>query len=432
MNGNFAKALTALLAVSLVACSAPGLSGLSVVEPGIAQSAKPRIVSMPVEADELQELVAGNNAFAFDLYDALRGTNGNLFYSPYSISLALAMAYAGASGDTAQQMADVLHLALQGQDVHTAFNALDQYLASLDDGTKGRDDGGFRLKIANAIWGQQDYKFLQAFLDLLAENYGAGLRLVDFKGATEQSRQAINDWVAEQTEQKIKDLLPPGSIDAMTRLVLTNAVYFNAAWANPFDENATIDAPFYLLDGSDVTVKMMRQTEHFGYALGDGYQAVEIPYAGGKMSMAILLPDDGNFQQFEDSLNGEQVDAILQNLSHGNVMLSLPKFEFSSEFGLADVLRQMGMSAAFDPAQADFSAMDGTHDLFIGDVFHKAYISVNEAGTEAAAATAVVMKASGMPLEPVKITVDRPFMFLIRDTVNNSTLFVGRVMNPAA
>jgi serpin B len=396
----------------------------------IALSDKLRVTSPNVTTSDLSDLVSGNSAFAFDLYQALREKEGNLFYSPYSISLALAMTYAGARGETEQQMADTLHFLLQDR-LHNAFNGLDLELASRGEDAQGKDGEGFRLNIVNAIWGQRDYKFLDEFLDVLAENYGAGLRLLDFINAPEEAWITINDWVSDQTEGKIEDLIPQGVIDALTRLVLTNAIYFNAAWLNPFDEDATKDGNFYLLDGGEVVVPMMMQSESFGYAEGEGYQAVELLYDGSELSMVILLPEAGHFEAFEASLSADRVDSIIGDLENKHIALTLPKFEFESEFSLADTLAAMGMPIAFTGA-ADFSGMTGTRELFIAEVLHKAFVSVDEAGTEAAAATAVVMKYTSIPEVPVEVTVDRPFVFLIRDLETGTVLFVGRVANPTA
>jgi len=293
------------------------------------------------------------------------------------------------------------------------------------------EEGRFRLNIVNAIWGQTGYSFLPEFLDVLAENYGAALRLLDFVQAPEESRAIINDWVSGQTEGKIEDLIPEGLIDTLTRLVLTNAIYFNAAWRYPFEEAQTHDGAFRLLDGSQVTVPMMAQTESFGYAEDEGYQAVELPYVGGQLSMVIFFPQAGQFEAFEDSLDAARVGAILEDLAPRNVSLTMPKFEFDSEFGLAKTLAAMGMADAFSSA-ADFSGMDGTRDLFIREVVHKAFVSVDEEGTEAAAATAVVVQLKGMPAPPVEVTVDRPFVFMIRDVETGTILFIGRVVDPSA
>ena len=416
--------LSIVLLVSLAGCG-------EAISIGMAQSEKERVTSPDVADSDLSDLVAGNSAFAFDLYQAISEKEGNLFYSPYSISLALAMTYAGARGDTEQQMADTLHFILSQDRLHPAFNALDLELASRGEGAEGKDEKGFRLNIVNETWGQEDYKFMDQFLDVLAENYGAGMRLLDFINAPEESRITINDWVSDQTEGKIEDLIPSGVIDAMTRLVLTNAIYFNAAWLHPFNEEVTDDGTFLLLDGGEVTVPLMRQTESFGYADGEGYQAVELPYDGRELSMVILLPETGQFDAFEDSLDADFVDTITTALAYRQVALTMPKFEFESDFSLVDTLSMMGMPVAFSGA-ADFSGMTGNRDLFIGEVLHKAFVSVDEAGTEAAAATAVVMELTAMPEEPVEVTVDRPFIFLIRDIETGAILFVGRVMNPSA
>jgi serpin B len=381
---------------------------------------------------EQASLVEGNSAFTFELYQALKGEEGNLFYSPYSISLALAMTYAGARNETAEQMADILHFILEQDRLHPAFNWLDAELARRDESVEGKDGEGFRLNIVNAIWGQKDYEFLPDFLDVLADNYGAGLRILDFINETEKSRLIINDWVSNQTEGRIEDLIPPGEIDVLTRLVLTNAIYFNAAWEYPFDGNITAGGPFYLLDGGQVSVPMMKQTESFGYTKGKGYQAVELLYDGGELSMVILLPEAGNFEAFEEGLHAQQVDAIINDLQDTRVTLTMPKFEFDSEFRLNDTLAEMGMPIAFSPGDADFSGMTGNRELFISDVIHKAFVSVDEAGTEAAAATAVIMMRAAVSKPPVEVTIDRPFIFLIRDIETGAILFVGRVLNPAA
>ncbi len=393
------------------------------------KSDKPRETAPEVSASDLATLVDGNSAFAFNLYQELREKEGNLFYSSYSISLALAMTYAGARSETEEQMDDALCFILPQNQLHSAFNALALELDSRGEGAQGKDGEGFRLNIVNAIWGQRDYAFLTEFLDLLAVNYGTGLRVLDFMGAPEESRVTINDWVSEQTEDRIEDLIPQGLINPATRLVLTNAIYFNAAWAYPFDEDFTRDGVFYLPDGGEVTVPMMRQTESFGYAEGDGYQAVELQYDGGEFSMVILIPASGQFETFEEALDAPQVEGIIGSLGYKQVSLTMPKFEFDSSFSLREALAEMGVPVAFSGG-ADFSGMTGNRDLFIADVVHKAFVSVDEAGTESAAATAVVMELTAMP-ETVEVTIDRPFIFLIRDIETGAILFVGRTLNPS-
>jgi serpin B len=416
--------LIASLVLPLIGCGQPAAGELL-------KSDKERITSPDVSPGEEALLVEGNSAFAFELYQALKGKEGNLFYSPHSISLALAMTYAGARGETAEQMAETLQFMLDQDSLHPAFNWLDAELASRGEGAQGKDGEGFRLNIVNAIWGQKDYSFLPAFLDVLAENYGAGLRILDFINETEKSRVTINDWVSDQTGGRINDLIPPGAIDALTRLVLTNAIYFNAAWAYPFDEKATANGPFYLLDGGQVSVPMMKQTESFGYTEGEGYQAVELTYDGDELSMVILLPEAGQFQAFEDQLQAQEVGDIISDVQPAQVTLTMPKFEFDSEFSLKDTLTEMGMPIAFSGA-ADFSGMTGNLGLAISDVLHKAFVSVDEAGTEAAAATAVIVGETVAPGQQVEVTIDRPFIFLIRDIETGAILFVGRVLNPGA
>ncbi len=421
--------LAAVLSLALVACSSP-------VAAQEAKSDKARETAPQTTAAELEELIAGNSEFAFNLYQSLKDEDGNLFFSPYSLTLALAMAYAGARGETAAQMADTLGFTLSDETLHEAFNYLALELAKRskipNKTLSGKDDEGFRFNVVNDAWGQRDYHFESAFLDTLAVNYGAGIRLVDFIKDAEGARQIINDYIEEKTEGRIEDLIPEGAVDAMTRLVLTNAIYFNAAWAAPFDEEATVDATFSLLDGTTITVPMMNQTEMYRYAKGDGYQAVELPYDGDQLSMVILLPEADNFTAFEEAMSADKVAAIIASLKMSNVKLSMPKFEFDSTFtSLARQLADMGMSIAFSTA-ADFSGITGGPDLFISDVVHKAFVSVDEAGTEAAAASAVIFKVTGIDAPLNFFTADHPFIFLIRDIPTGAVLFVGRVMDPGA
>jgi serpin B len=397
----------------------------------IAQSEAQRVTSPAVAEPDLAELVAGNSAFAFDLYQAVRGNQENLLYSPYSISLALAMTHAGAEGETKQQMADTLSFTLPDDRLHPAFNALDLDLARRGEDPQGGEGFRFQLNIANTIWGQQGYAFLTEFLDVLAQNYGAGLRLLDFVHAPEESRLAINDWVSDQTAGKIQDLIPQGIIDDLTRLVLTNAIYFNAGWLSPFEPQDTQEGSFHLLDGGEVTVPMMKQTREAAYAEGEGYQATTLPYGTSGLAMVLLVPPAGQFEAFESSLSAERVDAIVKGLRKWSVTLSMPKFDFESSFDLGETLATMGMPDAFSEL-ADFSGMTGTPDLLISAVVHKCFISVDEEGTEAAAATAAVGGFLSGPEGQVELTLDRPFVFLIRDYETGTVLFVGRVVNPVA
>lgn len=386
----------------------------------------PRETNPQLETGELQELVKGNTQFACDLYRQIRGGKDNIFISPHSISVALAMTYAGARGNTEKQMAEVLHFTLSQERLHNAFNALDLELAKRPQAV---EKDGFKLHICNAAWGQKDYSFLQSYLDVLAVNYGSGLQLLDFMSDPEQCRITINNWVAEQTEDRIKDLLPPGSLSALTRLVLTNAIYFKAGWLYPFDEDLTSDAPFFTLDDQEITVSMMGQMGTFGYTAEKGYyQAVEILYKGEEVSMVILLPAPGRFEEFEASLSVVFINNIIERITLQGLDLHMPKFSFKWKDSLVEILSSMGMTDAFIGGVADFSGIDGSYRLSIMDIFHQSFIAVNEAGTEAAAATAVVIGETSLP---DSMTINRPFIFLIRDRITGAILFLGRVLNPA-
>ena len=415
-----------LLAIVLSSCG----TQLPVSQSGMAQSSLQRITSPNVPGSDSQTLVDGNNAFAMDIYKALRSTNGNLILSPFSISLALGMTYAGARGETEAQMADALHFDLPQEDLHPAFNALDQELAAR--GEAGPDEvEPFQLNIANSIWAEQSYPFLQEFLDLIASNYGAGIHLADFINQFDSVRKEINDWVYNQTQEKIKDLLPQGTLDTDTRMVLVNAIYFKADWLDQFSADDTIDSPFHLLDGTDVTVSMMNQETFAPYHAGDGFQVVELPYAGDNVVMDIIVPHDGSFEMIESSLDSDLLAETLNGLQPTSVKLSIPKFTFESEFNLSDTLKSMGMTDAFDPNSANFTGMTDRNDLYISDVVHKAFVAVNEKGTEAAAATAVIVRATSAPLFDVTLTIDRPFIFIIRDKPGGQILFIGRVLDPS-
>jgi len=367
------------------------------------------------------ELVEGNARFALDLYRALREEDGNLFFSPYSISLALAMTYSGARGETENQMANTLRFTLPQSVLHPAFHGLDTNLMQ-----RASDLEGVKLSVASALWGQIGYPFLSDFRDTLVESYDAPLRLTDFANASEEARTEINDWVSNATNGKIRELMKAGTITPLTRLVLANAITFKGTWKLQFDPLKTESAPFYRLDGSKVAVPMMRKQERFPYTERRDFQAIELPYAGDALSMVILLPEEGMFEAFEADLGVERLDAILAQLYSQKVQLAMPRFELTSEFSLADTLTWLGMPDAFT-GTADFSGMDGTRDLFIGHVAHKVYVSVNEEGTEAAAATGVSMTLS----LPLMMVVDHPFIFLIRDIETGTILFMGRVMDPS-
>ncbi|RPI34985.1 MAG: serpin family protein [Chloroflexota bacterium] len=392
----------------------------------------PREKSPNVPGEDARLLVDGNTAFALDLYQRLIDDGSNLIYSPYSSSLALAMTYAGARGETEQQIAQVMHFSLPQERLHPAFNALDQALVSPDNSKS--EEGAFQLHIANSLWGQQNYEFLPEFLDTLSMNYGGGLRMVDFQSSPDVARQAINDWVSDQTKEIIKDILPPGSVSVRTRLALANAIYFKANWLNPFESYRRPDIRFNLLDGSQVIPEMMSLSEELKYASGDSYQAVELPYVpfnGNSLSMIILLPDPGTFAEFERSLDTASLDEIMRSFLDRNVDLKIPRFEYDSSVNLRNTLSDMGMPDAFNQNNADFSGMDGTRGLFIDSVHHKACIAVDEFGTEAAAATiAIVAQGIEIFTPEVELTVDRPFIFLIRHQETGAILFMGRVLDP--
>ncbi len=424
--------ISAALAVCLPSGGCGSLGGdPSAPPPGeLVGSEKERILSPDVPAADLTELVSGNSAFAFDLYHQARDGEGNIFYSPYSISLALAMTFAGARGESEQQMADAMSFTLEQDRLHPAFNALDQELASRGDEVSTTGGDPFTLNIVNRIWGQTGFTFLDGFLDVLAEHYGAALSLLDFADAPEPSRVAINDWVADQTRQRIENLIPWGRVNPLTRLVLTNAIYFKASWREPFEEGDTRDRPFNLLDGGQVTAEMMRQTAHHGHASGEGYLIVELLYDGDELSMVVVVPDEGRFEEMESTLGPASVASMLANVEFRPVDLTMPKFTFEWAVGLTNALSTLGMPIVFDPDNADFSGMTDVARLFITDVFHKAFVAVDEEGTEAAAATAVVVGTTSIPPEPVVVTIDRPFVFLIRDIDTGTILFLGRVVDP--
>ena len=381
-------------------------------------------------ADQVQ-VAEGCNRFAFDLYARLKGAEGNLFLSPYSISTALTMTYAGARGETADQMAKVLCLPASGEAVHGAYGALQSDLNAAGAG------GAFELVVANRLWGQKGFAFLPDFLALLEARYGAGLEPLDFAAATEAARQTINAWIEKQTRDKIKDLLKPGILDAMTRLVLTNAIYFKGKWAEEFDKKATQEEDFFLTPEKKVAAPLMHQTKHFGYFDGGEMHALELAYQGDRLSMVVLLPKRNvppgakdDLAALEASLSADKVAGWLGQLRRREVRVTLPRFKTTAEFGLKGTLVAMGMADAFNPNAADFSGMTGTKDLFISAVVHKAFVDVNEEGTEAAAATGVVMAGKSAPAPAPVFRADHPFLFLIRDTKTGAILFLGRILDP--
>ncbi|MBI5493991.1 MAG: serpin family protein [Deltaproteobacteria bacterium] len=391
------------------------------------RSSLPRVTSPIVSADDRTALAAGNRAFATSLFQRLRSSGANVFFSPHSISEALAMAYAGARGTTASQMETALHYSLGQAGLHNAFNELDLALASR--GQNAQSDAGvpFRLRAVNATWGQSGYAFEPAFLDVMAANYGAGLRVLDYATDPDGSRQVINGWVSEQTEQKIPELIAPGLLTTSTRLVLTNAIYFHAAWAEPFDPEDTVQRPFTNADATTANVDMVVGRRALNAGTGNGFTGVEIPYDGRELSMVVLRPDAGRFDDVEAALDAPFLSAIIAGMTHQDVDLKLPKFRLEYSANLADTLKALGMTDAFDSSTADFTGITVQEQLFISDVVHKSFIGVDEKGTEAAAATAVVFAGSGVPTDVLDFEVNRPFIFLIRDLQTGAILFMGRI-----
>jgi len=375
---------------------------------------------------EVRQLVAGNNSFAVNLYRKLgsNGNGGNLFFSPYSISTALAMAYAGARNETAASMGKTLCFALPKEKLHPAFHDLDKALSNRGE---REHDSGFRLHTANALWIQKDFPVVSGFLDILSLHYSSSPEYLDFSGKPEKSRIIINNWVSEHTMNKINNIIGPGMLLPTTKLVLTNAIYFEAKWRSPFVTAATRDEDFFGLDGSRISVPMMAQQSDFGYSEGKLYKAVELPYRV-NMSMVIVLPRPGFFDEFNRTLTPEKLHKIIDVFTWRSIILKLPRFDFESDsISMKKVLSEMGMPVAFTEF-SDFSGI--APDLFIDKVIHKATVTVNEEGTVAAAATVVAM-ATGLPsTKPIDFTVNRPFIFLIRDIETGAILFMGRIVNP--
>ena len=373
------------------------------------------------------KVVAGNTAFALDLYGRLRGQGGNLCFSPYSISTALAMTYAGARGETATQMAQTLHFDLPPNRLHPAFAGL------MADFAAEQEKGQVQLAEANSLWPQKGFAFLPDYLALCRKDYGTAIEPVDYENHAEGARKTINDWVSARTSGKITDLLKPGTLDAADRLVLVDAIYFKGKWESPFEGRSTEGRPFYVSPDKRVMAPTMNQTHNFRYAEFPDLQVLELPYVGGDLSMLVLLPRGADeLEKLEAELTAEKLAAWTTNLQDQKVRVLLPQLKMTSEFALAKTLENMGMPDAFNFERADFSGMDGRKDLFISAVAHKAFVEVNEQGAEAAAATAVTMTKEaavvqvGVPL----FDADHPFLFLIRDNRNGSILFLGRVSDP--
>jgi serpin B len=383
------------------------------------------------DSNDTKSVVSGNTDFAITLYDKLKGDPNsktprtNLFFSPYSISTALSMVYGGARGETQKQMAEVLHFTLPEPNLYCAFGALQKQLVQKD---RSR---GYRLFLANALWLQKGEPFLKEFLDLAQSYFEAGLNQVDFVNETEQSRRKINNWVEEQTNNKIINLIPPGGVNTNTTMVLTNAIYFKGQWQKKFSWWKTKKADFSVSAEQKVKVPLMHLKEDFKYYEDENLQALELPYKGDEISMLVLLPKEiEGLPQIENSLTAESLDILLSKMVTREVDLYFPKFKIVwGTLALNNVLSALGMPDAFDPGKADFSGINDTGGLWISDLFHKAFIEVNEKGTEAAAATAVVM-AKAVILY-IEFRADHPFIFIIKDNRSGTILFMGRLSNPA-
>lgn len=398
-----------------------------------------------VDDEPLSEVVAGTNALAFDLFDELRAgeAGGNLMVSPLSVTTALAMTYAGASGETRDQMRETLRYTLDDKLLHETFNALQRTLDGRGDDVDEEDldhfdeedePVPFQLDLVNAVWGQEGFPFRADFLATLADHYSGGLTAVDFTDDPDAVRDGINAWVADQTEDRIDELLPENALDQHTRMVLTNAIYFVANWQYPFEEDRTEDAEFTALDGSATEVPMMSLDQNVPAAEVDGARAVELPYVGEDVSMLVVVPPEGEFETYESKFDAGTLGQIVDALEEKRGYVRLPRFAFESEFRLEPTLSAMGMPDAFDPGSADFSAMADLSEtggnLFLDEVYHDTYVTVDEDGTEAAAATGAVVSIVSAP--PTLLEADRPFIFAVRDRPTETVLFVGRVVDAGA
>ena len=418
-------ALRGLLLVMVLVLSA-GCGSQHLVAPagaGVVRAADPRAAGAVQTADAVT-LRAGNAAFAGRLLALLARAQPTVALSPFSISEALSMTFAGARGATASQIAGALDFGLPAPRLFAAFNTAGQALAAVN----GPE---VTLDVADALYGQRGERFRQAFLGVLARDYGTGMRIVDFQAAADAARAAINAWVSERTHGRISKLLGPGDVDPSTRLVLVNAVYLKAKWLLAFDKQATFPAVFHSPGGA-VEVPTMHQTGTFGYLRGAGYRALELPYRGGRLAFDILLPNRGQLQLLLSSLTSKSPLRLLRGLGPQRVQLALPKLRLRTRFELADALKALGMPLAFEPGRADLSGIGGQPgDLHIKAVVHEAYIRVDEAGTEAAAATGVTISPTAIAAPPaIRFVVDRPFAFVLRDTATGAILFMGVVSHP--
>ncbi len=372
-----------------------------------------------------KKFIEDNNAFAFELYEQLAEEDGNVFFSPYSITTALAMTYAGARGNTEKEMSEVLHFNLSQNELHPAFSKLSSHFAQI------QNIGNIELNIANALWIQKNYNILDSFLNMNTKYYNAKLFTVDFENSPDKAVLEINDWVEENTKNKIKKILKKEDLHPLTRLILTNAIYFKGDWEHKFDKELTKELPFWKNKNKKIMVPMMYQKGSFKYSKNEDYQILELPYTGKELSMLILLPNEiDGLSRLEKYLDYIIYTYSNQFAPHKEIEVYVPKFEFTKRFELDAKLKTMGMKDAFILNVADFSGITGNKRLFIHKIIHKAYVKVDEQGTEAAAATIVIM-AEGFPEQPIPIfKADHPFIFLIRDNETGSILFIGRIVDP--
>lgn len=434
-----------LLAGALAGCSAPDPS-ISPDPTATPQPTAAEPTSNPsIDEATLDALVSDTNVFSLDLFREITGESPgkNRLVSPLSVTTTMAMAYTGARGETRTQMNKALNYSVGADTLHAAFNALQRTLnergEDLDPedrpSTFDEDDDPvpFELTLVNAVWGQADYPFEEDYLRILEDHYGGGLREVDYRADPEAARETINEWVAAQTANRIEELLPQGALNALTRLVLTNAVYFTANWQDPFDAENTESASFTPLEGTTTKVPMMQKEEQIPYGTVDRTKAIELPYLGGEVSMLVVLPPENELTEYERNLDESRLQALIDALERQQVEVALPKFSFDDSQTLKPILQSLGMKQAFDPTAADFSAIadpaSTQEQLYLYDVYHDTDITVDETGTEAAAATGTVIGATSTSPEPVRFIADRPFLFAIRDRPTGAILFLGRVVD---
>ncbi len=447
-NGAFALAL----ALALAACDSSTKPAPASATPDTIAPPAPSVAAAPGEADAppspppgatmpsadvsqaVRQFVKANNAFAFDLYARRRAATGDLALSPASVTTALAMTWAGAKGETADEMKRALHFEADQAGVAAAAGELIGRLNAPGQKVK--------LRVSNRLFGERSFRFEPPYLALTKSAFGAPLEPLDFAHAPEPSRQRINDWAAKETENRVTNLVPANGVDRETRLVLVNAVYFLGTWSKRFDKAFTSAEPFFANGAGARPAPTMRQTETFGYAASDGVKVLELPYEGGDYALTLLLPErrDG-LAALEASLTADKFAAWAAALAPTRVAVALPTFKIepAASLSLGDDLKALGMKRAFERGRAEFfgiaSPPEPADRLFVGAVFHKAFVKVDEAGTEAAAATAVAMPRGGRPppaAPPVEFRADHPFLFALRDAKTGLLLFVGRVTDPAA